>query len=104
MPVPPLYNVSNITNSVNMLEQAQAIHQMSGELFGVMLWVGLVSVLMISFKLVSDEETTIVIAGGLWFGVILALMLRAAGLLPLYILVSVIFLAGASVLLLWAKK
>lgn len=87
-----IYNVTNLTNTNDLLGFTVVINQYSEGLFGIMLYL---SVLVIIFGTIrmsnSSAESSKILAGTLWFGAVMSLMLvRIELLAPLFALASFI--------------
>jgi len=97
-------NLSNITSSVNMGDQVQAINLLSNGLFGIFfLLTAMVSIFMV-LRVKTSTDDFVLITFVLWFGTILSMILRALDIVPTEVVVLIITLNLISVGFLLAVK
>ncbi len=91
-----IYNISNFTDANNLAEALQAVDQLSEGLFGIMLFVSLLAVFFITFRVNSDADNAAIFAVVFWFGVLWGSLLLVLDILPVEIVVIDVFFATFS--------
>ncbi len=96
-----VYNLTNLTNTNNILEYTQVINNFSEGAFGLALYA---SVLFIIFGIARTSapqvESSKILAGVLWFGALFSVMFfKMEFLSEIYMLVNFVLAGGFSMLL-----
>ncbi len=99
-----LYNVSNITGSVNFAEQAQGLNLLADGLFGTLFLLSAMAVVFLVLKAKTDTDDFVLVNFSLWFGTILAVMLRTIDLVPGSVIVLLVVSSFVSIAFLLAVK
>lgn len=85
-----LYNVSNVTGANTLGEAAQAINQMSDQMFGIGLFLTVLIILFLVLRKGSEANTQSVLAITLLLGIIMSGPLAALGFIPVQVIVVVV--------------
>jgi len=101
--MPPLFNISNATSTVNFLELAQEINILSSGVFGIMFLITIATLMFLTIRVRTDVDNNVLIATTMWFTAIFAILFRAMDIVNNEVLIIVLVAAIASVGLLWAR-
>jgi len=97
-------NISNITSSVNMGDQVQAINLLSGGLFGVFFLLSAMASVFMIMRVKTTTDDMVLFTFVLWFGTILSMIMRALDIVPTQVVVLILTLNLISVGFLLAVK
>lgn len=99
-----VYNLTNLTSSVNYAEQAQAINLLTNGMFGLLFLLTVLVVIFLVLRLKSDIDDFVLITFVLWIGIILGGMLKVLDLIPASVMITLIVLSFVSIIVLYAVK
>lgn len=97
-----MYNLTNITASNNPLQLIIAVNQLSGQWFGIMMYLSTLLIFFIATKSKWTTERSMVATG--FTGLMLGMALRAINLIPDILLFLTIILAAGSIAYMYIKK
>lgn len=104
-----IYNISNATNTVDLMQLAKAIDDLSAtdavqHVFGTMFFLTVIGLIFLTMRVKTQVENSVLIATVSWFAVIFSLMLRAIDLIGASIVVVSLVVSIFSVALLYRSK
>jgi hypothetical protein len=99
-----VYNLTNVTSSVDMLQMTASLNSLSGGILGPGILIVLVVIIFMSLRAATTAETEVVIATTMWFGIILAIMFRAINFISSTGLIIFGVLSLLTIGFMWSKK
>lgn len=97
------YNITNITNSNNILEMMTSVNTLSGSFFGIFILVSAFLVQFVLLKRVEDDTKAVLVVNSV-LCVIESALLWNIGLLDVYILIYPILALVGSLIVFYIKR
>jgi len=82
-----VYNTTNLTESgSDLIRLTQELNILSDQVIGIMMFLTIMVVFFITFRLQSQQDFTTVFSATMFMGVIIAVLMEIVGLIPGYII------------------